>query len=71
MQRVLAIQTVSYYEGRKKIAVPLSPMHWHPRGEIVEVLVDIPEDVLNWLIEEAYKWGWGWNPHTRTFYRLD
>ncbi len=71
MQQVLALQTLNYYEGRRKVAVPISPIHWNPRGEIVELLVDLPEKVLNPLVEEARSLGWGFNPHTKTFYRLD
>jgi hypothetical protein len=33
--------------------------------------VDLPEDMLRVIVEMAADMGWGYNPLTRTFYRLD
>jgi len=46
------------------------PMYWPancPNALIFHGDVEVPPS----LIEEALDWGWGYNPHTRCFYRLD
>jgi len=37
---------------------------------LVYLAVDLPQEVLEWLVEDAQAEGWGFNPHTRCFYRL-
>jgi len=50
--------------------VPPDPAVWgnNPTA-LVEVVGKI--DYLEWLIEDAREYGWGFNPYTRSFYRLD
>jgi len=37
---------------------------------LVHLAVDLPQGVLEWLIEDAQEEGWGFNSFTRCFYRL-
>jgi hypothetical protein len=66
-----AYQTITFYEGRVRIPTSFYPGDWHPRAEIVVLNVDLPEDMLRVIVEMAADMGWGYNPLTRTFYRLD
>jgi hypothetical protein len=51
--------------------VPGDPIHWPQNNPniLVKVLGNLPEDTLAYLIELAREMGWGYNPHTQTFYR--
>jgi hypothetical protein len=54
---------------KKQYQVPADPRVWptRPSTGLVISLETPPED----LIRMAEWYGWGYNPHTRTFYRLD
>jgi hypothetical protein len=40
------------------------------KNALVYLTVDLPQEVLDFLVEYASFEGWGFNPHTRCFYRL-
>jgi hypothetical protein len=55
-----------------KAPVPPNPYCWpNIRTALIVVLGDYPEEFMEFLIEDAKECGWGFNPITRTFYRLD
>jgi hypothetical protein len=49
----------------------LDPRDWHPRAEVIVLKGEVPDEVLQIIVEMALERGWGFNPLTRTFYRLD
>jgi hypothetical protein len=68
---VQAIQTINFYEGRMHLPTSLNPRDWHPRAEVIVLKGEVPDEVLQIIVEMALEMGWGFNPLTRTFYRLD
>ncbi len=71
LQAVIQFWKVTPEGTPKKVsyAIPAHPCYWpqNPPSVLIEVKGEVPD----WLIEEAASWGWGFNPHTKTFYRLD
>ncbi len=74
MQAMVEFWRSNQYDLPTKISygVPLNPYNWPTyRDCLVKVLVPLPKEQLEGLIEQALALGWGFNPHTQTFYRLD
>jgi len=54
---------------KKTYSLPPDPSYWPTRPS--SILVRVLGKVNEHIIEKAQELGWGFNPHTQTFYRLD
>jgi hypothetical protein len=58
---------------KHKYSLPLEPIYWpqDPPSILIRLEGKVDEQTLAEIVERARMLGWGFNPYTRTFYRLD
>jgi hypothetical protein len=62
---------LSYRPVKDVIPVPQDPINWPIVDGLIKVVGEIDDSFLEAIVEKALELGWGFNPLTMTFYRLD